>query len=78
VHYSGILVVTDPERMSACAGKIEALAGVEVRHRYPDQGRMILVQESESIEDQEQGLRTIRAIPGVLLAALVGTFRFDR
>jgi len=71
VHYSGILVVTDPERMNACAGQIEDLAGVEVRHRYPDEGRMILVQESESVEDQEQGLRTIRAISGVQLAELV-------
>lgn len=71
MHYSGILVITDPGRMNDCAGQIEDLAGVEVRHRYPDEDRMILVQESDSVEEQEQGLREIRAIPGVQLADLV-------
>jgi len=71
VHYSGILVITDPGRLNDCAGQIEGLAGVEVRHRYPDEDRMILVQETESVEEQEQGLREIRALPGVQLADLV-------
>jgi len=71
VHYSGILVITDPGRLNDCAGQIESLAGVEVRHRYPDEDRMILVQETESVEEQEQGLREIRALPGVQLADLV-------
>ena len=68
MHYSGILVITDPGRMNDCAGQIDDLAGVEVRLRYPDEDRMILVQESATAEEQEQGLRAIRAIPGVQLA----------
>jgi nitrate reductase NapAB chaperone NapD len=68
VHYSGILVITDPGRMNDCAAQIDGLAGVEVRLRYPDDDRLILVQESETTEGQEQGLRAIRAIPGVQLA----------
>ena len=71
MHYSGILVITDPGRMNDCAVRIENLVGVEVRHRYPDDDRMILIQESESVEEQERGLREIRAIPGVQLADLV-------
>ena len=71
MHYSGILVITDPGRMNDCAVQIEDLAGIEVRHRYPADDRMILVQESESVDEQEQGLREIRAIPGVQLADLV-------
>lgn len=68
MHYSGILVITDPGRMNECAAQIDDLAGVEVRLRYPDDDRMILVQESETPEGQEQGLRAIRAILGVRLA----------
>jgi nitrate reductase NapAB chaperone NapD len=71
VHYSGILVVTDPHDLTDCAGKIDDLVGVEVRHHYPELGRMILVQESDSLEQQERGLRAIRAVPGVRLAELV-------
>jgi nitrate reductase NapAB chaperone NapD len=71
VHYSGILVITDPGRLSDCALQVEKLAGVEVRHRYPDDDRMILIQESASVEEQEHGLSEIRAIAGVQLADLV-------
>ena len=68
MHYSGILVITDPGRLNDCASQVDDLAGVDVRHRYPDEDRMILVQESETAEEQEQGLRAIRAIPGIQLA----------
>ena len=68
MHYSGILVITDSGRMNDCAAQIDDLAGVEVRLRYPEDDRMILVQESETTEQQEQGLRAIREIPGVQLA----------
>ena len=71
MHYSGILVVVSPGRVRECAREIETLPGLEVHYRYPDNGQIIAVQESRTMEAQKSGLRSVRSLPGVVLAELV-------
>ena len=71
MHLSGILVLTDPSRLTACRRELEALPGVEVHHVDRPSGRLIAVLESASLEGQTAGLRRIQGLAGVRLAALV-------
>jgi nitrate reductase NapAB chaperone NapD len=68
LHFSGILVATSPARMANCIRELESLPGVEVHHSYPSQGRLILVQETSTLAEQEQSLRRIQDHPEVLMA----------
>lgn len=70
-HYSGVLVVTSSDALSACADAVDALAGVEVHMRHPESARLVAVLEGDSAAGQEERLQQIRAIPGVMLASLV-------
>lgn len=70
-HYSGVLVTVPPGELDALIPKIEAIPGAEVRHRHDSSGRLVAVLESDGLEGQEEALLRIRAIPGVLYAALV-------
>ena len=61
-HYSGVLVVTVPERLAPCAADLTNRLGFEVSHRDPATGRI------------EAGLREIRAQGDVLLAQPVSHY----
>lgn len=50
---------------------LETLPGVSVHYCYPETGRLIAVQETDSAREQQTGLRRIQELPGVLLAAVV-------
>ena len=71
VHFSSILVTASPPDFPLCVKGLESLPGIEVHLRYPEHGRIVVVQETESAEDQQEGLRRIQATPGVLSAELV-------
>lgn len=71
VHYSGVVVTVRPERMETCAQDLDDLSGVEVHHRHPDSGRLVVVVECRTIDEQQQALQRIQAVPGVLVAAPV-------
>ncbi len=71
MHYSGIVVVARALRVGDCQRELEALPGVEVHYCQPETGRLVVVQETESAEEQELGLRAIQALPDVEAAALV-------
>lgn len=71
MHYSGILVLVDPSGIDQAAQALETLPGVEVHYLYPDSGRIIAVQETDTAEAQQDGLRRIQAVDGVHMAALV-------
>ncbi len=45
--------------------------GLEVHARDPHSGRLVVVQERATIEEHQQGLRELQALPGVLTAELV-------
>lgn len=71
MHYSGILVMVEPAGIDRVVQTLETLSGVEVHYLYPDSGRIIAVQETDTAEAQQDGLRRIQALDGVHMAALV-------
>jgi nitrate reductase NapD len=71
MNLSAILVLARPERLEACAATLSALQGVEVHHRDPDGGRLIITQEAETVSDEVDGFRRIQAQPDVIVAELV-------
>jgi len=71
MNYSGILVVFPLDRIEAGIATLNALDGLEVHHSDPATGRIVVVQECESIHDEVDGLKRIKKIPGVILAEMV-------
>jgi nitrate reductase NapAB chaperone NapD len=71
VHYSGILVYAKKDLFDECLRQVDACEGVEVHFSYPDSHRLIAVLETETVEEQEEGLRNIQSLSGVAAAELV-------
>ena len=68
MQYSGILVRLRPEAFDEGLAALSVLEDVEVHHREPETGRVVVVVESEALAGQEEALHRIRAVPGVVLA----------
>lgn len=71
MNLSAILVLAPRDRLDACAAALDELPGVEVHHRDPATGRLILTQEAETVADEVDGFRRIQAQPQVIAAELV-------
>lgn len=71
MHYSAVLVVALPAQMQACLAALEALPGVEAHYSDEDSRRVVAVQETETLPEQEEGLRQIQSLPSVELAEWV-------
>jgi nitrate reductase NapD len=70
MNISGILVVVAPERLDSTVATLNTLDGVDVHHIDQPTGRIIITQEAESIHDEIDGLKRIRALPGIALAEM--------
>jgi len=70
MNISGILVVVAPERLDSTVATLNTLDGVDVHHIDQPTGRIIITQEAESIHDEVDGLKRIRALPGIVLAEM--------
>jgi len=71
VNVSGVLVVVPKAETDAIVEALGALPGVEVHHTHPETGRIVVTLEAESISDEVEGLRRIKALPEVVLAEMV-------
>jgi nitrate reductase NapD len=71
LNVSGIVVGCAPTRIDTCAAALSELPGVEVHAFDRERGRLVITQETASTGEQEDGLRLIQALPGVLHAELV-------
>lgn len=71
MNFSGILVVTPVDAMDATVAALAELPGVDVHHTDPRTGRIIVTQEGRSVGDEVEGLKRIKALPGVILAEMV-------
>jgi len=71
VNLSGILVVVRPSRVEEAQARLGELPGVEVHHVDPETGRIVVVQEAESVEEEVAALSRIKALKGVMLAEMV-------
>lgn len=70
MNISGIVVAVVPSAVERCLQELQRLPGVFIHGHEPD-GRVIVTQETASTDAQEEGLRTIQALAGVVHAALV-------
>jgi nitrate reductase NapAB chaperone NapD len=71
MHYSGIIVSCNPTSIEACAVDLRQHPGVDVYMSDPDTGRIVVVLETETLPQQEDGLRAIQNLPHVRAADLV-------
>jgi nitrate reductase NapD len=74
VNLSAIFVLVSPDEVEAQIDSLNALTGVEVHHRHDATGRLIVIQEAENVAAEVEGLKRIKALPGVLLAELVSHY----
>ena len=70
MNISGILVVVLPEHTRATIDRLQALQGIDVHHTDAASGRIVITQEAESIPAEIDGLKRIRALPGIILAEM--------
>ena len=71
MNLSGILVVAPPDDIETVVEQLNELPGVTVYHRDDPTGRIIVVQEAETVHAEVDGLRRIKALPGIIFAELV-------
>jgi nitrate reductase NapD len=70
MNISGILIIVAPENVDSIVKTLNALNGIDVHHIEQSSGRIIITQEAESIHDEIDGLKRIRALPGIVLAEM--------
>jgi periplasmic nitrate reductase NapD len=71
MNVSGILVVVPPSRVEDTKARLESLPGVEVHHVEPESGRIVVVQEAASVDEEVAALGRIKTMNGVMLAEMV-------
>ena len=70
MNISGILVIVSPERVESMIDHLNGMDGIDVHHIEAATGRIVITQEAESIRDEVDGLKRIRALPGIILAEM--------
>ncbi|MEA2093048.1 MAG: chaperone NapD [Pseudomonadota bacterium] len=70
MNISGILVIVSPDRVESMVVQLNGLAGIDVHHIDAATGRIVITQEAETIKDEVDGLKRIRALPGIILAEM--------
>jgi len=70
MNISGILVIVAPQRVESMVDHLNGLDGIDVHHIEATTGRIVVTQEAETINDEVDGLKRIRALPGIILAEM--------
>ena len=77
MNLSAILVVTAPAGVDACIALLDSQPGISVHHSDPVTGKIMLTQEAESIDAEIEGLKRIKALPGVSMAEMISHYFED-
>ncbi len=70
MNISGILVIVSPQRVESMVDQLNDMDGIDVHHIEAATGRIVITQEAESIKDEVDGLKRIRALPHITLAEM--------
>lgn len=70
VSISSVLVLSPPGQLAAITQQMAELPGVEVHYTDPVTGRVVATLEASGVEDQQDGLRRIQALPHVIQAEM--------
>ncbi len=71
MNVSGILVVTPEQFFQATIDSLNQLDGIEVHQTDRPTGRIVITQEANSVHDEVEGLKRIKALPHIILAEMV-------
>ena len=71
MNVSGILVVVPVAEVATAITALSGLPGVDVHHVDERSGRIIVTQEADSVHEEVERLKKIKALPGVILAEMV-------
>lgn len=71
MNLSGIVVICKPLNLPAVSTALAELPGVEVHFEDPDQGKIVVVQEAETVHAELDGIKRIKRLPGVILADMM-------
>ncbi|MCL2310358.1 MAG: chaperone NapD [Proteobacteria bacterium] len=71
MNLSGILVVAVPERCEEVAETLATLPGIEVYEKDPATGKIVVVQEAPTIDEEADGARALQRVPGVVSVSMV-------
>ncbi len=71
MNLSAILVTTTPDNTLNMIETLNGIRDVEVFHHDESTGKIIIIQEAEAIHDEVNGLKKIKALPGIILAEMV-------
>jgi len=70
MNISGILVIVSPQRVDSMVEQLNGMDGIDVHHIEAATGRIVITQEAATIKDEVDGLKRIRALPGIILAEM--------
>ena len=70
MNISGILVIVSPQRVDSMVDQLKEMDGIDVHHIEAATCRIVITQEAEHIRDEVDGLKRIRALPGIILAEM--------
>ena len=68
---SGLCLMVRPEHLDDVESSLATLDWIEVYARDRATGRLVVVQEHQTIKEHQEGLRRLQAVPHVLTADLV-------
>lgn len=71
MNLSGIVVGVPPEYLDITIETLNRLQGVEVHAMDRDTGRIVVVQEAPTVDDEISGLKKIKGLEHVVMAELV-------
>jgi nitrate reductase NapD len=71
MNFSAILVTTRPDNTALMIDTLNGQSGVEVYHSDPVKGKIIAIQEAVNINEEIDGLKKIKKLPGVVLAEMM-------
>lgn len=70
MNISGILVIVSPKNVDAMVAELGQMDAIDVHHIDAATGRIVITQEAETISNEVDGLKRIRALPGIILAEM--------
>lgn len=71
MNISAILITTSPQNIHEMIATLNSLSSVEVYHNDPATGKIIAIQEAKTIDEEVDGLKKIKKLPGIILAEMV-------
>jgi nitrate reductase NapD len=71
MHLSGLIVYCKPTSTNDCVRDLEQCSNLDIYVTDHAKGRIVVVMDTESLDEQTEGLRHVQQLPHVAAAELV-------